>query len=246
MKLFLSIALQIAALLASLASLQVEAQSDQQSDAVPIATYCPNIDEVLAGRSFFEAFMRAAIKARAVAGEAAVTFTVTKDNKNIDIAAREASHPAFADAAIATVRQLKCESGGRELHLKIPLAFKLESPSTQSSDPDDIQTDDFPRVIPLIAELRTEQTRFALKSGEGLKISNLKVLAFDASGKFLGRLRQSDRDAQPRSVLVFRNADIVQATQPGAGYIEMSAPQWSKYGSGRVKPTVRVEITVVD
>ena len=165
MKLSLSTAMRIAALLASFTSLQVEAQSDQQSDAVPIATYCPNINEVLAGRSFHEAFMRAAIRTRAVAGEATVRFTVTTDNKTIDIAASEASHPAFADAAIATVRQLKCESGGKELHLKIPLAFKLESPSTQASDPDDIQTDDFPRVIPLIAELRTEQTRFALKSG---------------------------------------------------------------------------------
>jgi len=175
-----------------------------------------------------------------------VRFTVTTDNKTIDIAASEASHPAFADAAIATVRQLKCESGGKELHLKIPLAFKLESSSSYSIDPDDIDSDDFPRVIPLIAELRTEQTRFALKSGEGLKISNLKVLAFDANGKFLGRLRQSDRDAQPPSVLMFRNADIVQAKEPGSGYLEMSAPQWSKYGSGRVKPAVRIEISVVD
>jgi hypothetical protein len=246
MKISVSSICRLLALLPFITSLQVEAQPGQQSQAVPIATYCPNFNAVLGGPGFHKAFMKAVVQSREPAGEAAVTFTVTTDNQIIDIAASEASHPAFADAAIATVRQLRCESNGQELHLKIPLAYKWGGSSTYGIHPDDIPSSDLPRVLPLIAELRTDPARFTLKTGDGLKTGSLKVLAFDANGKFLGRLRQSDVDVQPRNVLAFRNADIVQAQEPGSGYLEMSAPNWSKYGAGRAKPTVRIEITVVD
>ena len=222
-----------------------EAQSGPQSGAASIAIYCPNIGEVLSSRSFHEAFMKAAIRARATAGEAIVQFTVTADDKMTDITVPQATHPAFADAATVAVRQLRCSGEGRELHLRIPFAYKLES-SSYAADPDDILAEDLPRVVPLIAELRTEPRRFTLKPGEGLKISNLKVLAFDVSGKFLGRLRQSDQDAQPPDALLFRNADVIQAKNPGAGHLELSAPNWSKFGGGGVRPTVRIEILVVE
>ena len=111
-------------------------------------------------------------------------------------------------------------------------------------EPGDIQSQKFAQVIPQIAELRLDRASVTIKAGEGFRISDLRVLAYDSSGKLLGRLKQTDRGVQPRDVLSMASADIVQGIKPGVGYLELSAPAWPQFGGDRPKPTLRLEVVV--
>jgi hypothetical protein len=127
----------------------------------------------------------------------------------------------------------------------VPAGDELKGSNVRNiPEPGDIPTQKFAQVIPQIAELRMDRASVAIKVGEGFRISDLRVLAYDSSGKLLGRLKQTDRGAQPRDVLSMTSADIVQGIKPGIGYLELSAPAWSQFGGDRPKPTLRLEVSV--
>lgn len=108
----------------------------------------------------------------------------------------------------------------------------------------DIPHQSLRRVVPQIAELRAQPQRVSLRAGEGFRVSDLKILAYDASGKLLGRLKQTDRDIQPRDVLAMPNADVVQGRKPGVGQLKLFAPLWAELGAGKPQPAVLIEVDV--
>lgn len=213
-----------------------------QAAARTVSDICPNFNEVM---------QRSAIAADASrrgigSGEVTITLTLTADNQVTDIAAVGASHPILENWAIGVVKQLQCNSGGQEQHLSIPFAYRLDFGSSYTPTRDDIPVDRLGDVVPRIAQLKATPETFSLKVGEGVNVEALKVLAYDQEGKLLGRLRQFDRDAQPKTVLTMRGAGIAQASAPGVGFLELSVPssQWKRSGSGHQRPTVRVQISV--
>jgi len=113
----------------TLTTAQGVAQS-QSATAGPIniLSVCPNVSEAFAAA----AFPREAVKQRLREGEVVVAFTVTSTNQIENVEAVEATHPVFAEAAIATVKRLGCNSGGKELRLRIPFGYKFEGSFTPS------------------------------------------------------------------------------------------------------------------
>jgi len=220
--------------------LSIASAAHAQSATAKIADFCPNVKEALADGGY----PRAAMIKGLGSGDVVVSFTVTTDDQLADVVAVDASNVVFADAAMRTVRKLNCKSGGEARHLRIPFSYRLDIGSSYSATSDDIPADRLRDVSPQIAELKVTPDRFSLKLGDGLRIDTLKVLAYDRTGKFLGRLRQFTRDAQPKDVLAMRGAGIVQGSSPGVGFLELSAPTWDSVSLASPRPTVRVEITV--
>jgi protein TonB len=87
---------------------------------------CPNLREAFAG----EGFPRSAVRRKLAFGEVLVGFTLTADDRMIDITVVEASDPVFAEAAVSVVRKLRCKSGGQEMRLRIPFTYRYEGRSS--------------------------------------------------------------------------------------------------------------------
>lgn len=119
-------------LIASVAAASsVAAQSDLAASGVPLSTpsICPNVRQVFSAVSF----PREAVKERLRIGEAVVAFTVLPDNQIVDIVVVKSSHRIFAKSAIAVVKQLSCNSEGKELRLSMPFTYRFEGPFTSRS-----------------------------------------------------------------------------------------------------------------
>jgi len=216
------------------------AEAAAQTAPPSLPDFCPNVYDAMS-RAGYPA---AAVRKRLGSGEVTISFTVTADDRMTDIIAVEATDPVFEEAAISTVKRLRCKSGGEERHLRLPFSYRLDFGSSSVATRDDIPADRLSDVVPRIAELKVNPQSFALKVGEGVKIDALTVLAYDRDGKLLGRLRQFDRDAQPKHVLAMRGAGIAQASAPGTGFLELTVPMVDPSGRGTERPAVRVEISV--
>ena len=205
-----------------------------------VAKFCPNAYEVIGSTGY----PRAAVARNLASGEVVVAFTVTTDDQVADIVATESTHPIFEEESIRSIRKLRCKSGGEERHLRTAFSYRFDVTASYVATQEDIPDDRLIDVAPQIAELRVTPDRVALRSGDGLKIDTLKVLAYDRNGKLLGRLRQFDRGAQPKEVLAMRGAGIVQSTPAGVGFVELSVPLFRGMSPDVQRPTARVEITV--
>ena len=106
----------------------VAAQSDLAASGVPISvpSICHNVREVFGTASF----PREAVREHLRSGEAVVAFTVLPDNQIVNIEVVTSSNRIFARSAFAVVKQLSCNSGGRELHLRMPFTYRFEGPFT--------------------------------------------------------------------------------------------------------------------
>ena len=226
----------------SVLALVATTQAASNDATVSLTEICPNVREVMSTVSYPIEALRRAIGS----GDVAIGFTVAEDGSIRDVVAVEASNPIFEKAAAQIVRELRCNSDGKAKQFRLPFSYRFDLSSSYVATREDIPTSRLREVVPRIAELRSPSTHFTLKLGDGIRVDAVPVLAYDANGTYLGRLRQFDRDAQPKSNLMMRGAGIVQATAPGTGTLELSAPMWQELGDGRARPSVRIQIVVTE
>lgn len=107
--------------------------------------------------------------------------------------------------------------------------------------PDVIPRSSFATVIPRIAALRVHPAEIVLVPGQRFALDSLRVTAFDAEGRELGRLPVFDRRMEPGAAVL--DMGWVAARRQGESLLILTPSLWEQYGRGR-SPSAQVPVHV--
>lgn len=110
-----------------------------------------------------------------------------------------------------------------------------------SEGPGVIARSSFAEVVPRIAALRVEPAEIVLVPGQRFALDSLRVIAFDAEGRELGRLPVFDRWMEPGAAAL--DMGEIAARRQGESLLILTPPLWDQYGRGR-SPSAQVPVHV--